>query len=146
MKYKRRISTAKTKNRPIVYAHNRQNGNAMKVTYSSYAEVLCFARNAFKGFILGFSRSLWAIALLIVNAAVFAFRKAARGIKQAPMAAVIVLLFILVITNVMNYANMKAKLTTAEWRYDRLLMHTDSVYEAYNIHKTYSRLVKYTHE
>lgn len=118
----------------------------MKVTYSSYAEVLSFARNAFKGFILGFSRSLWAIALLVINTAIFALRKAASGIKQAPMAAVIVLLFALVVSNVMNYASMKAKLTTAEWRYDRLLIHTDSVYEAYNIHKTYSRLVKYTHE
>ena len=117
----------------------------MKITYSSYAEVLSFARNAFKGLALGFSRTLWAIALLVINTAIFAFRKAASGIKQAPTAVVIALLFILVISNVINYASMKAKLTTAEWRYDRLLIHTDSVYEAYNIHKTYSRLVKYEH-
>lgn len=38
---------------------------------------------------------------------------------------------------------MKCKLDTAEWRYDKLRMHMDSVYEVYNIHNSYSRIVSY---
>lgn len=118
----------------------------MKITYSSYTEILSFARGAFKGFIFGFSRTLWAIILLIINTAVFAFHKAAQGIKQAPVAVVIVLLFVLAISNLANYASMKAKLTTAEWQADKLQMRLDSVYEAYNIQSSYSRLVRYEHQ
>ena len=115
----------------------------MKITYSSYTELLHFARGAFQGLVSGLFRSLWAIILLAANTAIFAYRKAVSGIKDYPVAAVIVLLFVLAISNLMNYANMKVKLTTAEWRYDQLQIHMDSVYEAYNIHKTYSRLQKY---
>ncbi len=49
----------------------------MKITYSSYTEILSFARGALKGFVFGLSRTLWAIILLVINTAVFAFRKAA---------------------------------------------------------------------
>ena len=115
----------------------------MRITYSSYSELLSFMRGAFKGLVFGLFRTLWAIILFGINTAIFAYRKAVSGIKGYPVAAVIVLLFILAITNLANYANMKVKLTTAEWRYDQLQIHMDSVYEAYNIHKTYSRLQKY---
>ena len=118
----------------------------MKITYSSYSEILGFARRALKGFFLGLSRSLWAIVLLVINTAIFALCKAAQGIKQAPVAVVIVLLFVLAITNLANYASMKAKLTTAQWQTDRLQMRLDSVYEAYNIDSSYSRLVRYEHQ
>lgn len=45
--------------------------------------------------------------------------------------------------HLMLYASMKCKLDTAEWRYDKLRMHMDSVYEVYNIHNSYSRIVSY---
>lgn len=115
----------------------------MKITYNSYRDVTRFAKEAFKVLFLGFFRSLWAIILLVINTAVLAYRKAAQGIKSRPMAAVIVLLFILAISNTVNYVRMKVKLTTAEWQYDQLRIHMDSVYEAYNIHNSYSRLVRY---
>ena len=115
----------------------------MKIVYSSYKEVTHFAKGALKGLSLGLFRTLWAVFLLIVNAAAIAFRKVSRGIKRKPVATVTVLLFILAASNLALYASMKAKLTTAEWRYGRLQMHMDSVYEVYNIHNSYSRLVEY---
>ena len=115
----------------------------MKITYSSYTELLRFARGAFQGLVSGLFRSLWAIVLLAANTAIYAYRKVVSGIKGYPVAAVIVLLFVLAISNLMNYANMKVKLTTAEWRHDQLQMHMDSVYEVYNIRPSYTRLQRY---
>lgn len=115
----------------------------MKVTYSSYSELLSFMRGAFKGLVFDLFRMLWAIALFGINTAVFAYRKAVSGIKGYPVVAVIILLFVLAVSNLVNYANMKVKLTTAEWRYDQLQMHMDSVYEVYNIRPSYTRLQKY---
>ena len=115
----------------------------MKIVYSSYHEVTHFAKGALNGLLFGLFRSLWAVFLLIANAAVLALRKVSEGIRRKPVAAVVILLFILAASNLAVYASMKAKLTTAEWQYDRLRMHMDSVYEAYNIHNSYSRLVEY---
>lgn len=115
----------------------------MKVIYSSYRDVTTIFRGALSTAALGLGRSLWAVFLLIVNAAALAFRKVSAAIKRKPVTVVIVLLFILAVSNIAVYASMKARLTTAEWRYDRLQMHMDSVYEAYNIHRSYSRIVSY---
>ena len=92
---------------------------------------------------LGLTRPLWAVFLLVVNTAPFAWRKLASAITRKPVAALSVVLTIMTIANLATYASMKAKLTTAEWRYDKLRMHMDSVYEVYNIHNSYSRIVSY---
>ncbi len=115
----------------------------MKIIYSSYGEVTAMLRGALSTAALGLGRSLWAVFLLIVNAVAIAFRKVSAAIKRKPVTVVIVLLFILVVSNIAVYAFMKARLTTADWRYDRLQMHMDSVYETYNIHRSYSRVVSY---
>lgn len=115
----------------------------MKIIYSSYGEVTAMLRGALSTAALGLGRSLWAVFLLIVNAVAIAFRKVSAAIKRKPVTVVIVLLFILVVSNIAVYAFMKARLTTADWRYDRLQMHMDSVYEVYNIHRSYSRVVSY---
>ena len=115
----------------------------MKIIYSSYGEVTAMLRGALSTAALGLGRSLWAVFLLIVNAVAIAFRKVSAAIKRKPVTVVTVLLFILAVSNIAVYASMKARLTTAEWRYDRLQMHMDSVYETYNIHRSYSRVVSY---
>ena len=115
----------------------------MKVIYSSYRDVTAMLRGALSTAALGLGRSLWAVFLLIVNAVAIAFRKTAEAIKRKPVTVAIVLLFILAVSNIAVYASMKVKLTTAEWRYDRLRIHMDSVYEVYNIHRSYSRVVSY---
>ena len=115
----------------------------MKIIYSSYGEVTAMLRGALSTAALGLGRSLWAVFLLIVNAVAIAFRKVSAAIKRKPVTVVTVLLFILAVSNIAVYASMKARLTTADWRYDRLQMHMDSVYETYNIHRSYSRVVSY---
>ena len=92
---------------------------------------------------LGLTRSLWSVVLLAINTVVFAWRKLASAITRKPVAALAVVLTIMTVANLATYASMKAKLTTAEWRYDKLRMHMDSVYEVYNIHNSYSRIVSY---
>ena len=115
----------------------------MKIIYSSYSEIFDFARKALKSLAYGSCRILWAIVLLVINTVVFAWRKLASAITRKPVAALAVVLAIMTIANLATYASMKAKLTTAEWRYDKLRMHMDSVYEVYNIHNSYSRIVSY---
>lgn len=115
----------------------------MKIIYNSYSDITRLMRSAINGFTLGLLRLLWSVVLLVINTAAFAWRKLADGIRRKPVAVVIVLLFILATSNLMLYASMKCKLDTAEWRYDKLRMHMDSVYEVYNIHNSYSRIVSY---
>lgn len=115
----------------------------MKIIYSSYSEIFDFARKALKGLAYGSCRILWAIVLPVINTAVFTSRKVSECVRRKPVAVVIVLFFILATSNLMLYASMKCKLDTAEWRYDKLRIHMDSVYEVYNIHNSYSRIVSY---
>lgn len=115
----------------------------MKIIYNSYSDIMRFMRSALSGFTIGLLRLLWSVALLAINTGVFAWRKLASAITRKPVAALAVVLAIMTIANLATYASMKAKLTTAEWRYDRLRIHMDSVYEAYNIHSSYSRIVSY---
>lgn len=115
----------------------------MKIIYNSYSDITRFMRSALSGFTIGLLRLLWSVALLAINTGVFAWRKLASAITRKPVAALAVVLAIMTVTNLATYASMKAKLTTAEWRYDRLRMHMDSVYEVYNIHNSYSRIVSY---
>lgn len=115
----------------------------MKIIYNSYSDIMRFMRSALSSFTIGLLRLLWSVALLAINTGVFAWRKLASAITRKPVAAFAVVLAIMTIANLATYASMKAKLTTAEWRYDRLRIHMDSVYEAYNIHSSYSRIVSY---
>lgn len=115
----------------------------MKIIYNSYSDIMRFMRSALRGFTIGLLRLLWSVALLAINTGVFAWRKLASAITRKPVAALAVVLAIMTIANLTTYASMKDKLTTAEWRYDRLRIHMDSVYEAYNIHSSYSRIVSY---
>lgn len=114
----------------------------MRIIYNSYSDITRFMRSAINGFTLGL-RLLWSVVLLAINTVVFAWRKLASAITRKPVAALAVVLAIMTIANLATYASMKAKLTTAEWRYDKLRMHMDSVYEVYNIHNSYSRIVSY---
>lgn len=115
----------------------------MKITYTSYSQILALTRKAFKSLACDLCRIPWTVTLLVINTAVFSSRKVSECVRRKPVAVVIVLLFIFATSNLMLYASMKCKLDTAEWRYDKLRMHMDSVYEVYNIHNSYSRIVSY---
>lgn len=115
----------------------------MKIFYNTYRDIFAFARKAFKGTVLGISRLLWTVVLLVVNSARFAFQWLSEVVRRKPMVTLLVFAGLLLATNSVNYISMKAKLTTSMWQYDILKMHTDSIMEVYNINKNYSRITSY---
>ena len=115
----------------------------MKIFYDTYHDIFAFARKALKGTVLGISRLLWVVILLIVNSARFAFLWLSECIKKKPMVTLLVFAGLLLATNSINYIAMKAKLNTSQWQYDTFKMHTDSIMEVYNINKNYSRITSY---
>ncbi len=115
----------------------------MKILYDTYKDIGKFAKTALKDAIYGVSRLLWTIVLLVVNTARFCFIRVSKMITKKPLVTLVVFLGLLLATNVINFIAMKAKLNTAEQKYDSLELHTDSVYELYNINKNYSRVVSY---
>lgn len=115
----------------------------MKIYYDTYKDIFAFASKAFKGTVLGMSRLLWVVVLLVVNSARFASKWLSEVIRKKPMVTLLVFAGLLLATNSVNYISMKAKLTTSMWQYDILKMHTDSIMEVYNINKNYSRITSY---
>jgi hypothetical protein len=115
----------------------------VKIFYNTYHDIFEFARKAFKGTIIGISRLLWVVILLIVNSARFVFLWLSGVIKKKPMVTLLVFVGLLLATNSVNYIAMKAKLNTSQWQYDTFKMHTDSIMEVYNINKNYSRITSY---
>ena len=115
----------------------------MKILYDTYHDIFEFARKAFRGVVFGTFRLLWVIILLVVNSARFAFLWLSATIKKKPMVTLLVFTGLLFVTNSVNYISMKAKLNTSRWQYDMFKMHTDSIFEMYNINKNYSRIVSY---
>lgn len=115
----------------------------MKIFYDTYKDIFAFAKKAFKGTVLGMSRLLWVVVLLVVNSARFASQWLSEVIRKKPMVTLLVFAGLLLATNSVNYISMKAKLTTSMWQYDILKMRTDSIMEVYNINKNYSRITSY---
>ena len=115
----------------------------MKIFYNTYHDIFEFARKAFRGTIFGISRLLWVVILLVVNSSRFAFLWLSGVIRKKPMVTLLVFTGLLFVTNSVNYISMKAKLNTSRWQYDMFKMHTDSIFEMYNINKNYSRIVSY---
>ena len=115
----------------------------MKIFYNTYRDIFAFASKAFKGTVLGMSRLLWVVVLLVVNSARFAYQWLSEVIRKKPMVTLLVFAGLLLATNSVNYISMKAKLNTSMWQYDILKMHTDSIMEVYNINKNYSRITSY---
>lgn len=115
----------------------------MKIFYDTYKDIFAFARKAFKGTVLGMSRLLWVVVLLVVNSARFASQWLSEVIRKKPMVTLLVFAGLLLATNSINYISMKAKLNTSMWQYDIFKMHTDSIMEVYNINKNYSRITSY---
>ena len=115
----------------------------MKIFYNTYRDIFAFASKAFKGTVIGMSRLLWVVVLLMVNSVRFASQWLSEVIRRKPMVTLLVFAGLLLATNSVNYISMKAKLTTSMWQYDTLKMHTDSIMEVYNINKNYSRITSH---
>ncbi len=100
-------------------------------------KILRFVKNLVKLFI---PPIVWIVA---VECGSYVIKKLAELIKKYPGRAMIAFGIILLLTNIFNYMGMKAKVSSAEWRYDTLQLHTDSLEEIYNINKNYSRITSY---
>ena len=100
-------------------------------------KILRFIKNLIKLFI---PPIVWIVA---VECGSYVIKKLAELIKKYPGRAMIAFGIILLLTNIFNYMGMKAKVSSAEWRYDTLQLHTDSLEEIYNINKNYSRITSY---
>ena len=115
----------------------------MKIIYDTYHDIFAFARKAFRNVVFGVFRLMWVVILLVVNSSRFAFLWLSGVIRKKPMVTLLVFTGLLFATNSVNYISMKAKLNTSRWQYDMFKMHTDSIFEMYNINKNYSRIVSY---
>lgn len=100
-------------------------------------KILRFIKNLIKLFI---PPIVWIVA---VEFGSYVVRQTTRLIKKYPGRALIAFVVLLLLTNIFNYIGMKAKISTAEWRYDTLRLHTDSMEEIYNVNKNYSRITSY---
>ena len=100
-------------------------------------KILRFIKNLIKLFI---PPIVWIVA---VECGSYVIKKLAELIKKYPGRAMIAFGIILLLTNIFNYMGMKAKVSSAEWRYDTLQLHTDSLEEIYNVNKNYSRITSY---
>ncbi len=80
---------------------------------------------------------------VVIGCGAWLLRKLAELIEKYPIRAMIAFGIILLLTNIFNYMGMKAKVSSAEWRYDTLQLHTDSLEEIYNVNKNYSRITSY---
>ena len=63
--------------------------------------------------------------------------------KRAVTVIFCILLALAAVGWMVTYMGMKARLTTAESNYSKLEQHTDSIEEAFNIKKEYSRITSY---
>ena len=63
--------------------------------------------------------------------------------KRAVTVIFCILLTLTAVGWMVTYMGMKARLTTAESNYSKLEQHTDSIEEAFNIKKAYSRITPY---
>lgn len=100
-------------------------------------KILRFIKNLIKLFI---PPIVWIVA---VECGSYVIKKLTELIKKYPIRAMISFGIILLLTNIFNYMGMKAKVSSAEWRYDTLQLHTDSLEEIYNVNKNYSRITSY---
>jgi hypothetical protein len=67
-----------------------------------------------------------------------------RGfIQQHSITIIATLVLALVLSNLIIYASMKAEMMSIYWKYDQYKMHVDSVFEMYNVNKSYSRVIDF---
>ncbi len=100
-------------------------------------KILRFIKNLIKLFI---PPIVWIVA---VECGSYVIKKLTELIKKYPGRTMIAFGIILLLTNIFNYMGMKAKVSSAEWRYDTLQLHTDSLEEIYNVNKNYSRITSF---
>ncbi len=70
---------------------------------------------------------VWAIALLIINAALWVWNDMVHFIKARPVPSVLITFAVMLIMNIVVRASMKYKLSTSEWKRFQLEQKLDSM-------------------
>lgn len=86
-----------------------------------------FAVNAFKSFLTGVLGLLWLTILLTANFAVRAYKTTVKAIRAYPCVAFVAVFLVMTVAIFATHANLKVKLTTAEWQRDSLRESLDSM-------------------
>lgn len=81
---------------------------------------------AVKAFGKGLARIVWSAFLLLANITIVVTEYIAGLIRKAPVVSVGVTFAVMLVASVVSYADMKTKLTTAEWERDSVAIRLDS--------------------
>lgn len=114
----------------------------MKIKYTQ-KELLAYFIEAVGSLFRGFCRIIWTVFLLFANITIAVAMYVAGLIRKAPVLAVCLTFAVMFVASVVSYAEMKTRLTTAEWQRDSLTMKLDSVLTMNNTKKSYYRFEKY---
>lgn len=98
----------------------------MKMKFDTWGELGRYAGRSFGMLFKGLVRLPWLVILLLVNLAFHFGCWVKRMNKQHPHRTLLVSVGIMGVALLVMYADMRAKLTTAEWQRDSLRMKVDS--------------------
>lgn len=103
----------------------------MKQIRIKYAprELWGYFKKAVRRAFLGLFDIVWAIALLIINAALWVWNDMVHFIKARPVPSVLVTFAVMLVFAAVVHMRMKVKLTTVEWQRFRLEQTLDSIKE-----------------
>lgn len=105
--------------------------------HHTYTQIANTAKEAAKSLATGILGLLWATTLLIAETALRAAENTVRAIRSKPCVAVAVTFILMLGAAVANHAQMKVRLTTAEWQRDSLQHRLDTANMAYYRYQTY---------
>lgn len=98
---------------------------------------------AVKAFGKGLARIVWSAFLLLANVTIVVAEYVAGLIRKAPVASVGVTFAVMAVVSMVSYADMKTKLTTAEWERDSVAVRLDSALTMSGAKPTYYKYEPY---
>lgn len=114
----------------------------IKIKYAP-RELWEYLKKAVRRSLIGLFDIVWAIVLLIINAALWVWNDMVHFIKARPVPSVLLTFSVMLVINIVIRVSMKYKLTTAEWQRDSLEQKLDSIKELDNRTTSYYRYQSY---
>ncbi|MCH3980478.1 MAG: hypothetical protein LKE41_00895 [Prevotella sp.] len=99
--------------------------NNINIEYT-WKELWDYMKHSFILLLKGIARIIWSVCLIIINLAIWTYRKAYGFTQKNPGLSVAILFALMSIMTVAVYASMKERLTTAQWQRDSLKVKVDS--------------------
>ena len=98
----------------------------MKMRFDTWGELGRYAGRSFAMLFKGLVRLPWLVLLVVVNLVAGFARKIAECARRWPVCTLLATIAVMGLLTFVVFADMKAKLTTAEWQRDSLQMKVDS--------------------